>query len=49
MFKMNSYSVETEVLDLATENSEIIEPTLPAGEYVWGTGLYAVDFDFCKK
>ena len=46
---MKFYSVETEVLDLATENSKIISPTLPAGEYIYGIGIYAVDFDFCRK
>ena len=46
---MNFYSVETEVLDLATENSKIISPTLPAGEYIYGIGIYAVNFDFCRN
>ena len=46
---MNLYSVETEVLDLATENSKIISPTLPAGQYIYGIGIYDVNFDFCRK
>ena len=42
-------SVETEVLELETGNNMIISPTLLAGRYFYGIGLYAVDFDFCRK
>ena len=42
-------SVETEVLELGTGNNMIISPTLLAKKYFYGIGLYAVDFNFCRK
>ena len=42
-------SAETEVWELENGKNEIIEPTLATGTHAYGIGLYAVDFDYCRK
>ena len=38
---------ETEIWQFANGNNEIINPTLPDNDYIYGIGLYLVPFDFC--
>ena len=43
------FSLATEVWELkANDTSGIIRPELSDGNYRYGIGMYAVDFDFCR-
>ena len=42
-------SAETEVWQLSNGDNQVINPTLPSNTYAVGIGIYAVDFDFCRK
>ena len=42
-------SVETEVWELENENSMTINPAVTGGHYINGIGMYAVEYDFCRK
>ena len=44
-----AFSAETEVWELSNGNNKVINPTLPSTHYRYGIGIYAVDFDFCRK
>ena len=39
----------TEVWELENGNNDIIQPTLPSADYIYGIALYIVEKDFCKK
>ena len=39
----------TEVWELENGNNNIIQPTLPDADYMYGIALYIVEKDFCKK
>ena len=41
------FSAVTEVWDFETGENEIIEPTLPRGDYAFGIALFEVDAYFC--
>ena len=43
------FSVATEIWELENGNNKIVNPTLTNYDYSHGIGLFAVDFDFCKK
>ena len=43
-----NFSAETEVWELANGNNKVINPTL-SNNYRYGIGIYAVDFDYCRK
>ena len=48
----NLFRLATEVWELENNNitaGKDIQPRLPDGDYRYGIGLYAVDFDFCSK
>ena len=38
----------TEVWDFESEDSEIIEPALPNGDYSYGMAIFEVDAYFCN-
>jgi len=40
---------ETEVWEFETGDNNIIGATLQNNNYAYGIGLYAVNFDFCRK
>ena len=42
------FSAVTEVWDFEAGVNEMIEPTLPEGNYVYGIALFAVDPYFCN-
>ena len=44
-----NFSAVTEVWELSNGNNKVINPTLPTGDYAKGIGIYAVDFDYCRK
>ena len=43
------FSAETEVWEFETGTNNIIGATLENNYYAYGIGLYAVNFDFCRK
>ena len=43
------FSASTEIWQLENGESKIVNPTLTNGDYIYGIGLFAVDFNFCKK
>ena len=48
----NLFRLATEVWELETNSitaGRDIQPRLADGDYRYGIGLYAVDFDFCSK
>ena len=50
----NLFRLATEVWDIESSTDNIIagkdiQPRLADGNYRYGIGLYAVDFDFCRK
>ena len=46
---ISTLRVETEVWELSNGNNKVINPTLSAGHYAYGIGIYAVHFDYCRK
>jgi len=42
-------SIPTEVWEFPSGATKRINPTFKSGDYGYGTGLYAVNFDFCRK
>ena len=42
------FSAVTEVWDFESGENEIIEPTLPRGDYIDGMAIFAVDPYFCN-
>ena len=43
------FSPATEIWQLENGNNKIVNPTLTKNNYSEGIGLFAVDFNFCKK
>ena len=43
------FSAPTEIWQLQNGESKIVNPILITGNYIYGIGLFAVDFNFCKK
>ena len=44
-----SAPVETEVWELEDGKNKVINPSLPNYNYAQGIGMFAVDFNFCRK
>ena len=50
-YRKHLFRIETEVWTHANgsgQNWSTTRPSLPDGNYRYGIGLYAVDFDFCR-
>ena len=43
------FRLDTELWDFESTKTEIINPTLSKGDYVWGIGLFTVEAGFCRK
>ena len=41
--------IETEVWNFDEESQTSILPTLPNKDYIWGIGLFVVNFTFCEN
>ena len=41
--------IETEVWNFDEESQTSILPTLPNKDYIWGIGLFIVNFTFCEN
>ena len=47
-FKNGYSSAKTEVWKLENSDNKTISPALPPGNYMYGVGINAVDFNFCQ-
>ena len=43
------FRVKTEIWKFENGNSKTIDPATTGGSFIYGIGIYAVDFDFCRK